>query len=231
MDLVKESEESYNEDMSATTDQFAVEAYLDLTSWKHRKLFEGVLNVWEALKAIKPYLDSCELGEIACSVPNGVTIENRELVSIGEGSVIEPGAYIRGPLILGKNCEVRHGAYLRGNIIAGDRVVIGHASEVKHSILLDGAAAAHFAYVGDSILGNRVNLGAGTKLANLLFDRKEIEVRYEGKKITTGLRKIGAILGDDAQTGCNAVPNPGTLFKKGARCKPCSNPSGIICFP
>ena len=96
----------------------------------------------------------------------------------------------------------------------GDGCVVGHVSEVKHSIFLDGAKAGHFAYLGDSILGNQVNLGAGTKMANLRFVKGNVQVRTPGGQLDSGLRKFGAILGDEVQTGCNSVTNPGTLIGK-----------------
>lgn len=207
---------------------FSPERFFDLSTFVHRKLFEGAENVWEALKQIGPYLDSLELGKIECEVPEGVFLIHPEKISIARGVVLEPGAYIQGPCVIGAGSTVRHSAYIRGSMVAGERVVIGHATEVKNSILMNGAQAAHFAYVGDSILGNGVNLGAGTKLANLKFNHSEVMVRLEGRAYPTGLKKFGAVLGDGAQTGCNSVTNPGTLLCKGAACFPCSNPSGLI---
>ena len=104
---------------------------------------------------------------ISGMVMSGAYIEDRNTVVIGEGTVVEPGAFIQGPAIIGKNCQIRHGAYIRGDVIIGDNCVVGHASEVKNAIMLDTACCPHFAYVGDSILGRDVNLGAGTKLSNL----------------------------------------------------------------
>jgi len=124
---------------------------------------------------------------------------------------------------LGEDCHVRHGAYLRGNVIAGNGCVLGHASEFKNSLLLDETSAAHFAYVGDSLLGHRVMLGAGTKLSNfgLLSARRvprerepTVKLRvpqFSSSEIDTGLVKLGSIFGDDVQTGCNVVANPGCL--------------------
>ena len=134
---------------------------------------------------------------------------------LGHSSLIEGGATIKSPAIIGNNCEVRQGAYLRGYCLVGDRCVIGHTTEVKHSIFLNDAKASHFAYLGDSILGNRVNLGAGTKCANLRFIPGSVKILYEGKLEDTGMRKFGAILGDNAQTGCNTVTSPGTILGKG----------------
>ncbi|MFZ5775738.1 MAG: hypothetical protein ACOY3Z_09675 [Thermodesulfobacteriota bacterium] len=135
-------------------------------------------------------------------------------IALGGGVLVEAGAFLRGPLIVGDQSEIRHTAYLRGNCLVGSRCVVGHATEAKHAILLDDAKAGHFAYLGDSILGNDVNLGAGTKLANLRFGGGEVKVRTPEGAIGTGLRKLGAILADRVQTGCNAVTNPGTVLGK-----------------
>jgi len=147
-------------------------------------------------------------------------------IYIGEGTVVEPGALIKGPSIIGNHTEVRQGAYLRGNCLIGDRCVVGHTTEVKHSIMLDDAKAGHFAYIGDSVLGNHVNLGAGTKLANLKIVDVEMKLMVEGKVYETGLRKLGAILGDYTETGCNSVTSPGTLLGKASLVYPCVNVPG-----
>lgn len=133
-------------------------------------------------------------------------------LNIGRGVLIEAGAFIKGPTLIGDASEIRHGAYLRGQCLVGARCVVGHASEIKHAIMLDGAKAGHFAYLGDSILGKDVNLGAGTKLANLRFGGGTVPVRSPGGVIDSGLRKFGAILGDHVQTGCNSVTNPGAVL-------------------
>jgi acetyltransferase-like isoleucine patch superfamily enzyme len=135
-------------------------------------------------------------------------------ISIGRGVLIESGAMIKSPTVIGAGSEVRQGAYIRGYCLAGTGCVLGHVTEIKHAIFLDHAKAGHFAYVGDSILGNRVNLGAGTKLANLRFAGGQMRIRSPQGFIDTGLRKLGAILGDDVQTGCNSVTNPGTILGK-----------------
>ena len=133
-------------------------------------------------------------------------------IQVGKGVLIESGSWIREPAFIGDYSEVRQGAYLRGYCLVGMRCVVGHATEVKHSIFLNDAKAGHFAYVGDSILGWDVNLGAGTKLANLRFLAGEVQVKTADGIVGTGLRKFGAILGDRVQTGCNSVTSPGTLI-------------------
>ncbi|MFH1146528.1 MAG: glucose-1-phosphate thymidylyltransferase [Pseudomonadota bacterium] len=136
-------------------------------------------------------------------------------IAIGEGVVVEPGALIKGPTIVGNRTEIRQGAYIRGSCLIGARCVVGHVTEMKNSLMLDDAKAGHFAYLGDSILGFNCNLGAGTKLANLRFISNPITLSIEGKAYQTGLRKLGAIAGDEVQTGCNSVTNPGSILGRG----------------
>ncbi len=135
-----------------------------------------------------------------------------EKIKLGKGVKIEPGAFIASPTIIGDKTEIRHGAYLRGYCLIGSKCVVGHVTEVKHTIFMDDAKAGHFAYLGDSILGREVNLGAGTKLANLRFTPGNVQVKTKEGPQDSGLHKFGAILGDFVQTGCNSVTNPGTLL-------------------
>jgi len=197
--------------------------YFDLSNYKHAKLFSNIDHVWDVLLSVSTYLRSNKLGVIEIAIPPGVHLVNPELISIAQGTIVEPGAYIKGPCLIGENCTIRHGAYIRGDLICGNHCVIGHDTEIKNSILLDHAHAAHFAYVGDSVLGNKVNLGAGTKCANLKLDNGPVSINFQGKHYPTGLRKFGAIIGDGVQIGCNAVTNPGTLIGKNSICHPCLN--------
>lgn len=145
-------------------------------------------------------------------------------IYIGAGTFLEYGAIIKGPCVIGENSEARQGAYMRGNVIVGDNSVVGHVTEVKNSIFMDHAHAGHFAYVGDSILGSHVNLGAGTILANLQFRSRaeldegkinEIVIVTGAESATTGLSKLGAVIGDYTEIGCNSVTAPGTMIKSG----------------
>ena len=147
-------------------------------------------------------------------------------IYFGNGVVVEPGALIKGPTIIGNNTGVRQGSYIRGTCLIGDRCVVGHATEVKSAIMLNDAKAGHFAYIGDSILGNNTNLGAGTKLANLKILDVEMNLIIGGEIYKTGLRKLGAILGDNVEMGCNSVTSPGTLIGKGSLVYPCVNVPG-----
>jgi UDP-N-acetylglucosamine diphosphorylase / glucose-1-phosphate thymidylyltransferase / UDP-N-acetylgalactosamine diphosphorylase / glucosamine-1-phosphate N-acetyltransferase / galactosamine-1-phosphate N-acetyltransferase len=208
--------------------ELSPEHFFDLSAYAYESLFNDCKFIWEALNKLTPFFKSAHLGNIEIEIQQGVFLVYPELISIGKGTVVEPGAYIKGPCIIGENCQIRHGAYIRGEVLIGSGCIVGHDTEIKHSILLDNSFAAHFAYVGDSILGNRVNLGAGVKCANLRLDRGYIHVYCGEKKINTGLKKLGAIIGDDAQLGCNSVTNPGTLISKGYCCFPCTNFGGWI---
>lgn len=148
-------------------------------------------------------------------------------IDIGSGVLVEGGSLIKSPAIIGDHTEIRQGAYLRGYCLTGKSCVVGHTTEVKHSIFLNDAKAGHFAYLGDSILGQEANLGAGTKFANLKFLGGNVSIRTKDGVIDTGRRKFGAILGDGAQTGCNSVTNPGTIIGKGGILMPNTTaPSG-----
>lgn len=149
-------------------------------------------------------------------------------IHLAPGCKIEPGALIKGPSFIGPGSEVRQGAYLRGGCLIGRACVVGHTTEVKNSVMLDEAKAGHFAYLGDSILGRDVNLGAGTKLANLKIIERPYHFMVEGERYTLNRRKFGAIMGDEVQTGCNTVTNPGTILGKRSLVAPCvSVPSGF----
>ena len=161
---------------------------------------------------IKVFQEGRRLAD-ACVIMAGAVMMG-DKIALGKGTLVESGALIKSPAIIGDNTEVRQGAYLRGYCLTGNGCVIGHTTEVKHSIFLDHAKAGHFAYLGDSILGREVNLGAGTKFANLKMIKGNINLHMDGKFLDTGRRKFGAILGDFTQTGCNAVTSPGTLLGK-----------------
>ncbi|MDH5757421.1 MAG: glucose-1-phosphate thymidylyltransferase [Nitrospinota bacterium] len=142
-------------------------------------------------------------------------------IYIGPGTILETGAVIKGPCVIGERCEIRHGAYIRGGVIVGDSCVIGHATEVKNSIIMDHSNAGHFNYLGDSVVGSYCNLGAGTVLANLKFrGREELlsgtiknisTTSHTGEMIRTGRNKLGAVIGDFTEIGCNTVVVPGAL--------------------
>lgn len=189
---------------------------------------EGSPFVWTPLLSLKEKLTSLPLGQIDIEIPKNVIIDNPSQVSIGRGTIIEPGVYIKGPCLIGSNCTLRQGAYIREHVVTGNNCLIGHDTEVKHSVLFDGVKAAHFAYIGDSIIGCNVNVGAGVICANFRFDNSEVFVYANGEKIETGLKKLGSIISDNVQIGCNAVLNPGTLVGANSYIYPTVNASGTI---
>lgn len=162
---------------------------------------------------LKVYLGE-KLLEGATVIQAGAVLASDQ-IELGRGTLIESGAMIKGPTIIGDRTEVRQGAYIRGKVLVGDECVVGHVSEMKATVMLGGSQAGHFAYLGDSILG-KVNLGAGTKLANLKVYPGTVSVMVDGQKIDTGLRKFGAILAEEVEMGCNSVTTPGTMLGRGA---------------
>ena len=185
----------------------------DLTQTEHAALFDGSNFAWEALKKIGGYLAQIPRQNPPKKFP-GAHIG--EKVIIGEGTVVEPGAMIKGPAIIGKNCQIRHNAYLRESVLIGDDCVVGNASELKNALLFNGAQVPHYNYVGDSILGYQAHLGAGAKISNVKLVSGNVAVTVAGVPLDTGLRKFGALLGDHAEAGCNAVLNPGSILGRGA---------------
>jgi NDP-sugar pyrophosphorylase family protein len=210
--------------MSALPD-LSPRAFFALDGLDFADLFDGLDHVWEALTRLPEWLKAHGRSEIRGTVAPGAFVAPTG-VYVAEGAVVEPTAYVAGPTILGPGTVVRHGAYVRGNVLCGRKCVIGHASEAKSAILLDGAKAPHFAYVGDSILGRDVNLGAGTKLSNLKVIGKTVTVTIGDQVFDTGLRKFGAVIGDGGETGCNSVLSPGVLLGKGCIVYPCMHVRG-----
>ncbi len=196
--------------------------FFDLRDEFVASFFADCKYVWQAIAQIEGHVARLVGDEqtILGTVLLGAHLSERPIF-IGEGAVVEPGAYVQGPAYIGAGATVRHGAYVRENVILLPGSGLGHASEAKNALFLPGAHAPHFNYVGDSILGHRVNLGAGTKLSNLGIlsekdavtgKRPSIHLTIDDQTYDTGLTKMGAVLGDDAQTGCNAVLNPGTII-------------------
>lgn len=200
---------------------FRPEDFFDISDDIAADLFGDCAYVWQALHKLETWA-SALIGEgqrLNGDIMPGAHLSDRNLF-IGEGARIEPGAYILGPAFIGAGAVVRHGALVRENVVMLSGSILGHASEAKNSLFLPQAAAPHFNYVGDSIIGKKANLGAGTKLSNLAITSKKdpvtsqrptIKITIEDEEFDTKLSKMGAILGDGVQTGCNSVLNPGCL--------------------
>jgi NDP-sugar pyrophosphorylase family protein len=198
----------------------------DLTQTSHAALFDDCEYAWDALKKLKDYL----LARVKPELHNRCEGEAYigEKVYIGKGTTVEDGVMIKGPAIIGQNCEIRHNAYLRENVIIGDGCVVGNSSELKNSILFNEADVPHFNYVGDSILGFKTHLGAGVKVSNVKIIKGNVTVEMNGKPFDTGLRKLGALLGDHSEIGCNAVLNPGSIVGRNSLVYPNVNWRGIL---
>ena len=184
-------------------------------------LFDGAEYPWEILPKIKEYI-----AELLASPPEGFSLL-REGVLVGEGVKISPFATIDPPAVLGAGTEVRPGAYIKGNVITGERCVIGNSSELKNCVLMERAQVPHYNYVGDSVLGAGAHMGAGAICSNLKSGGGNVTVHGDAE-YATGLRKLGAILGDGADVGCGCVLNPGTVIGKGSRIYPLTPVRGVI---
>jgi NDP-sugar pyrophosphorylase family protein len=198
----------------------------DLAQTEHGALFKGCSKAWEALSRLEAYLKS-NLRPGLHNHCEGVAFIG-EQVFIGEGTLVEDGAMIKGPAIIGRNCQIRHSAYIRERVIIGDDCVIGNSCEIKNSFLFNHATVPHFNYVGDSILGFKAHLGAGVKISNVKLIEGNIQVEAGGKTYDTGLRKFGALIGDCAEIGCNAVLNPGSIIGRGSIIYPNTNWRGVL---
>src|SRR5437016_12098864 len=198
----------------------------DLSQTEHMAIFGGCQYAWDALKKIQSYLQA-HLRPALHNHCEGVAFIG-EQVFIGEGTLVEDGAMIKGPAIIGRNCQIRHNAYVRENVILGDECVVGNSCEVKNAILFNRAAAPHFNYVGDSILGHKAHLGAGVKISNYKLIPGNILVEVNDKPFDTGLRKFGALMGDKTEIGCNAVLNPGSIIGRCSVIYPNTNWRGVL---
>jgi NDP-sugar pyrophosphorylase family protein len=197
-----------------STPVFSAADYFDLKQTDHAAIFEGSVQAWEILPKLVHYLEEHLVPHNYGRLLGSPTVGER--VFIGENTVVEPGAYIKGPAWIGPNCQIRHGAYIRENVIIGAGSVIGNSSEIKNSFLFNGCQIPHFNYVGDSILGAKVHLAAGVIVSNLKLNGDFIVIRMNQTLLTTGLRKFGALIGDGAEVGCNAVLNPGSIVGRGS---------------
>ena len=187
------------------------------------KIFEGATYPWEVLPKIEEFIK--ELGNTLSSEE----YEKRgEDIWIAKTATIAPTAYIHGPAIIGKNAEIRHCAFIRGKAIVGEGSVVGNSTELKNVILFNKVQVPHYNYVGDSILGYKAHMGAGSITSNVKSDKKLVVVKNKEEKIKTGLKKFGAMLGDNVEIGCGSVLNPGTVIGKNTNVYPLSSVRGVV---
>ncbi len=187
------------------------------------KLFEGAEYPWEVLPKISAFI--MELGNTLSSEEYEKRGEN---VWVAKSAKVAPTAYINGPAIIGKDAEVRHCAFIRGNAIVGEGAVVGNSTELKNVVLFNKVQVPHYNYVGDSILGYRAHMGAGSITSNVKSDKTLVVVKDAEEQIATGLKKFGAMLGDCVEVGCNSVLNPGTVVGRNSQIYPTSCVRGVI---
>ena len=178
---------------------------------------------WEVLPEIEKFI--IELGK---KLPKDEFEEIKENVWVHKTAKIYESAYIQGPTIICKDAEVRHCAFIRGKAIVGENSVVGNSTELKNVILFNKVQVPHYNYVGDSILGYKAHMGAGSITSNVKSDKKLVIIKNENHKIETGLKKVGAMIGDNVEIGCGSVLNPGTIIGKETNIYPLSSVRGVI---
>ena len=188
-----------------------------------KPLLEKLDYPWEALPKISEFI--IELGN---NLDKEIYEEKQENVWIAKTAKIYPTAYIKGPAIIGENAEIRHCAFIRGNAIVGNNAVVGNSTELKNVILFNNVQVPHYNYVGDSILGYKSHMGAGSITSNVKSDKKLVVVKSGEEKIETGLKKFGAMIGDNVEVGCGSVLNPGTVIGKNTNIYPLSSVRGVL---
>ncbi len=188
-----------------------------------KELLEKSTYPWEVLPNIGEYI--LELGE---------KLDKNEYEKVGENvwiaktAKVAPTAYINGPVIIGKEAEVRHCAFIRGNAIIGEGAVVGNSTELKNVILFNKVQVPHYNYVGDSILGYKSHMGAGSLTSNVKSDKKLVVIKNEKEMIETNRKKVGAMLGDNVEVGCSSVLNPGTVIGRNSNIYPLSSVRGVV---
>lgn len=202
---------------------YEIKELLDLDKTVAAKLFEGKTYPWEALDGIKSFI--LELG---ATLSADEYDHPEDGVWIAKDAKIFPSAYIGAPCIIDHGAEVRHCAFIRGSAIVGKNAVVGNSTELKNVVLFDNVQVPHYNYVGDSILGYKAHMGAGSITSNVKSDKTLVTVHIPDAPIETGRKKFGAILGDNVEVGCNSVLNPGTVIGRCSNIYPVSCVRGVV---
>ena len=202
---------------------FTISNMLDLNETIAAELFEGKTYPWEVLPEIGDFI--IKLGK---TLDPSEYEEKGENVWIARSATVAPTASITGPAIIGRDAEVRHCAFIRGKAIVGEGAVVGNSTELKNAVLFNKVQVPHYNYVGDSILGYKSHMGAGSITSNVKSDKKLVEVHLDDTKIETHMKKIGAILGDYVEVGCGSILNPGTIVGRHSNIYPLSSVRGYV---
>ena len=200
-----------------------IEALYTLEETIAKEVFTGLTYPWEALPKIKDFIIS--LGE---TLPEEKYERREGNIWIARSAKVFPSAYIGGPAIIDEEAEIRHCAFIRGSAIVGNGAVVGNSTELKNVILFNKVQVPHYNYVGDSILGFKAHMGAGSITSNVKSDKTLVVVKAGEETLETGLKKFGAMLGDQVEVGCNSVLNPGTVIGKNTNIYPTSMVRGLI---
>ena len=204
-------------------EQITIAELLDTQHTLAGEFFSGLIYPWEALPQISGWI--LEIGQ---SLSPEEYEKRGDDIWVAKSAKVFPSAYIAGPTIIGPNTEVRHGAFIRGNALVGANCVVGNSVELKNVILFDNVQVPHYNYVGDSILGYKAHMGAGSITSNVKSDKTLVTVKIGGERVETGLKKFGAILGDHVEIGCNTVLNPGSVVGRHTSVYPVSMVRGYI---
>lgn len=204
-------------------DQIKNKALFNLDETIAKDIFEDVTFPWEVLPLIKDFIKT--LGE---SLPEEEYEHPEEDIWIAKTATVAKTVSISGPCIIGKNTEVRHCAFIRGSAIVGENCVVGNSTELKNVLLFNNVQVPHYNYVGDSILGYKSHMGAGSITSNVKSDKTKVSIRYQGDMVHTGLKKMGAILGNYVEVGCNSVLNPGSIIGSNTTIYPVSMVRGFV---
>ena len=203
--------------------ELTISAMYDLNETIAADIFQDATYPWEVLSKIKFFI--IELGK---TQPTEEYDQIEENIWIAKSAKVAKTASITGPAIIGKNAEIRHCAFIRGNAIVGEGAVVGNSTELKNVILFNKVQVPHYNYVGDSILGFKAHMGAGAITSNIKSDRSPVTINCQGEKLNTGLIKMGAMLGDNVEVGCNSVLNPGTIVGRSSNIYPLSMVRGFV---
>lgn len=195
----------------------------DLEQTIAKELFEGLTYPWEALAKISDFIK-----KIGPTLDTEKFEQRGENIWVAKSAKIAPTAFLNGPLIIDEDAEIRHCAFVRGSAIVGKGSVVGNSTELKNVIIFNSVQVPHYNYVGDSILGYKSHMGAGSITSNVKSDKTLVVVKDENEKIETGLKKFGAMLGDYVEVGCNSVLNPGTVIGHHTNVYPLSSVRGVV---
>lgn len=199
-----------------------IEELFDLSHCRAAEYLKNYTYPWDVLNSIGDMI--CKLGS---ALPADEFLQVRECVWIHRTATVAPTAYVGAPCIIGAQTEVRHGAFIRGAALVGDGCVVGNSVELKNVILFDGVQVPHYNYVGDSILGYKAHMGAGSLTSNVKSDKSLVTIHTQ-PPIPTGIKKVGAMLGDFVEIGCNSVLNPGTVIGRNSNVYPGSSVRGVV---